>query len=165
MKQYPLNYFDSEFFWKDDSKSQDLINEKSKEFLDEFPEVERKIINKFQKMFPKTNIYRYTYFLNEDRCLPFLIELENGIQVVFAVSIFKYFIAWQLYKDQFNRFINPGQNILLDLLYNEIIKHEFGDIKWLEKEELIKPVPEFTYSIPFSNTHTQVYYYQLFIRF
>src|SRR5690606_40236655 len=76
------DYFDFDFFWRQDSQKKPLINNLARDFQSKHPNAIVNIIQKVKTVYPELSVKRYTYFIEEDRCLTFEIRLPNHDTVV-----------------------------------------------------------------------------------
>ncbi|TDS11755.1 hypothetical protein [Sphingobacterium paludis] len=133
-------------FWKEKSPKKLLIDNLAQDYQKQFPNLLSNTISKVRARYPKLDICRYTYFISEDRCFTFEIHLPDSVTVIFAISIFAYFLAWRndVYQSGFEKYISKGDSPVLDSIFNEVINPEVNNmLEWASKEFLAQEIDKF----------------------
>ncbi|KGE14251.1 hypothetical protein [Sphingobacterium deserti] len=142
------DYFDFDFFWRQDSQRKQLIENLAKDFQKKHPNAIVNIIHQVKAAYPALTIKRYTYFIEDDRCLTFEIQFPNQDNVVGAISIFGYFLAWNSMpgKSGFDKYIYENDNAILNQLFQTIVNPEFGNmLEWVSKDMISEEIEIFNH--------------------
>lgn len=140
INQIAKEYFDWNFFWNESASKQDKINSQAQHFKAKFPKGERMMIDTFRDEFPEAKISKFSYFMEEDRCLSYEITFEK-VSYNCCISIFCYFIIYPLSGPK--RYIDTGDNREVDELFHKVISKSFPGIEWISNEELQEPINHF----------------------
>ncbi len=142
------NYFDFDFFWGHYMPKQPLINNLAKDFQSKYPNALVHMIQKVKTVYPELPTYRYTYFIEEDRCLTFEIQPPNNDTVVFAMSIFGYFLAWSSVPGMsgFDKYFYENDNPVLSYIFHTIVNPEFDNsLEWVSYEMISEEIEMFNH--------------------
>lgn len=142
------DYFDFDFFWRQDSQKKPLINNLARDFQSKHPNAIVNIIQKVKTVYPELSVKRYTYFIEEDRCLTFEIRLPNHDTVVCAISIFGYFLAWSSRpgKSGFDKYIYENENPVLSNIFHTIVNPEVDNcLEWVSYEMISEEIEIFNH--------------------
>lgn len=138
------------FFWKpEDSRKIEKLKNLTNEFNKNNPDLFRRVIDKFRHLYPLYNITRFSYGIEEDRCMSFEINLNESNSYVVCISIFGYFLVWNI--NNF-RCLDYGENIKLDDIFNSVILPNVH-VAWISKNILKQEIPHFNCGYRFSGKY------------
>lgn len=148
--------FVKEYFY--DTGSQSTINKVNDGIL-LFEQTNPEFINSFYRRlcesFPNGKVENWTQFFLQDRCVRFLVQINEELRFIAQVSIFDFFSVYRHPmtvvngKNEFGeiKFINHHESKISDLIYACTSEYN-GQLIWLEKNTLNQIISEFSTHIP-----------------
>jgi len=144
--------FDKDFFTDKGSEATvENIQSHIKAFNRSFPNLSRYFLDNLKSEFPNALIENYTQFFNNDRCIRFLVQINDQERYVLQIGIFEIFSIYKhSYKIMNNKyqydevfFIDKGEVAIADKFYHclpTVCEH----FEWLEREFLNQEVSAFS---------------------
>ncbi len=154
--QSVINLFGKDYFY--DSGSIQTVNNIKEEislFEKRNPDFLVLFLKSLRASFPNANIENYTHFFGNDRCVRFLIEIDEKLRFICQVSIFNFFSVYQRPRKVVNSinkyreisFINQDQSEICNKIYdcaNICSEH----LVWLNRDILKQVIDQFSSYIP-----------------
>ncbi|WP_316735830.1 hypothetical protein [Pedobacter aquatilis] len=158
------NHFERNYFYNSGSiKTEENIQHLIENFERAHPNLSNRLMSDLKSNFPEVKVEHWTQFFNHDRCIRYLIEIDEVQRFICQVSIFGYFSIYQhayhlkdgrhVYDNV--KFMDKGDSKICDRVYESICGPSFAPI-WLERNVLKYVVPEFSL-----NTCNELYSYEI----
>jgi len=143
--------FEREFFYDGSEITIKRIENEVRVFKERHPDYVMTLLGDLGKSFPEAKIENWTQFFNYDRCMRFLIEVNEELRFIAQVSIFNYFSIYQhpmkLADSRYNYgdlvFINKDETELCNQIY-ECANGNSGDFTWLQSDILNEVIKDFS---------------------
>lgn len=153
--QSVINLFEKDYFYNGSVQTVNRIKKEINLFETKNLNFPQRFLNNLRTNFPNTNIENFTHFIDNDRCVRFLIEIDEELRFICQVSIFNFFSVYQRPRkvvDSMNeygeiRFIDKNQSEICNIMY-ECANICSEDLVWLEKGTLTQLIDQFSSYIP-----------------